>query len=103
MSNFPKPHELEELLEFYSEKLDEFGTHFNQNFTHLSVELKSEFDSLKSRIEKYASFSRDNQLEHLSLSETAQAEIETVYYESQKIKSKFDQLEKMFRFKQNLE
>ncbi len=103
MSNFPKPDELEELLEQYSEKLEEFGAKFNPFFSQISQDLKTQSDTLKTRIEKYANFQRDGQLEHLVLSDLAKLEIDNVFQESEELRSKFNELEKMFRFKQNLE
>ncbi|MCH9632469.1 MAG: hypothetical protein S4CHLAM6_08050 [Chlamydiae bacterium] len=103
MSNFPKPDELEELLEQYSEKLEEFGDKFDQIFREKSLELKAQTDSLRSRIEKYANFSRDYQLQHLVLSDLAKTEITSVHIEVEGLKSKFGELEKMFHLKQNLQ
>ena len=103
MSNFPKPDKLEELLEQYIEKLEEFESKFDPLFKEKSLELKAQMNSLKARIEKYANFSRDFQLQHLVLTELAQSEIGAVHLETEDLRSKFTELEKMFRLKQNLQ
>lgn len=102
MSNFPKPRELQSLLEAYSDQLEEFTCKFNPDFSAKSSELKIEADQLKIKIEKYVSYSDDDQLSHLLLSDFAQGEIQLIADQAISIASKFKELDKMFRFGQNL-
>lgn len=102
MSNFPKPDELEELLESYAEKLEVYSSKFNPLFQKMSFDLKQRADHLKNRIEKYASYSRDEQLKHLILSNEAEKEIQSVGFEAEALQSKITELDKMYRLGQNL-
>lgn len=102
MSNIPKPHELEALLEFYSEKLEDYSNKFNPIFSQKSLELKSQADLLKSKIEKYASYSRNHQLRHLILSDVVISEIKIIHLEVDALSSKFKEIEKMFHLGRSL-
>lgn len=101
MSNFPKPDELEELLDHHLDQLDAFSSKFNPIFKEVTLELIDKYKFLKSRIEKYAHFSRDDQLKHLILSDVAFNEIKSIHADFQKLESNMDELRKMFQIKQN--
>ncbi len=102
MSNIPKPHHLEELLEAYSSKLEHLGSQFNPVFSQVSLDLKNEVDQLKNRIEKYAGYSREKQLEHVNDADHISKEVELVHGELTQIESKIMELEKIFNFGHNL-
>lgn len=102
MSNFHRPDELERILESYSIKFEEFGKKFNSHFSILSLELKRQTDHLKIRIEKYSNYFEDHQLRHLTLSDHVQREIQEILKELSELQSKYNELDKMFRFGQNL-
>lgn len=101
MSNFPKPDELEELLDHYLNQLELYSSKFNPIFKKVSLELRDKYKFLKDRIEKYAHFSRDEQLKHLTLSDVAFKEIQSVHSEFEDLEDRMDELRKMFRLKHN--
>lgn len=102
MSNFPKPDDLEVLLEKYSHMLEDYSKKFNPFFGKTSHELKNKVDHLRNRIEKYAHYSKNEQLKHLALSDRAFSEIKEVHLETLSLESKISELEKMFKLGQNL-
>ncbi|MEW3580215.1 hypothetical protein, partial [Pseudomonas aeruginosa] len=80
----------------------EFGRGFNSHFSTVSMDLKKQTDYLKIKIEKYSSYFQDHQLVHLTLSDLAKEEMQQITTELSELQSKYKELDKMFRFGQNL-
>lgn len=102
MSNFPKPNELEELLDLYVEKLEVYAAKFNPYYQKASKNLKEKAHELKTQIEKYANFYKDLELQHLVLSDHALKAIQSINLEISDLEAKIGKLDKMFRLGQNL-